>query len=86
MLCSEDAGRSLLLHLRHFDIFIKAATERSVLKNKCSIKFHKIRKKNLCWSALNKVSGPWPATLLKKSLQLRRFPVNFAKLLRTPFS
>ena len=33
----------------------------------------------------NKVAGLRPATLLKKSLWHRCFPVNFAKFLRTPF-
>ena len=33
---------------------------------------------------INLVS-PQPATLLKKRLWHRRFPVNFAKLLKTPF-
>ena len=33
----------------------------------------------------NKVAGLMPATLLKKRLQHRCFPVNFAKFLRTPF-
>ena len=28
----------------------------------------------------------WPATLLRKALWHRCFPVNFAKFLRTPFS
>ena len=32
----------------------------------------------------NKVAGLRPATLLKKRLWHRCFPVNFAKLLRTP--
>ena len=72
---------------------VKAATKWSVLKNKVftsshqrySMKFHKIRRKNLCWSLLNKVQGLIPATVLKKRLQLRCFPVNFAKLLRTSF-
>ena len=34
---------------------------------------------------LNKVAGLRPATLLKKRLWHRCFPVNFAKFLRTPF-
>ena len=34
---------------------------------------------------LNKVAGLRPATLLKIRLWHRRFPVNFAKFLRTPF-
>ena len=33
----------------------------------------------------NKVAGLRPATLLKKRLWHRYFPVNFAKFLRTPF-
>ena len=33
----------------------------------------------------NKVAGHRPATLLKKRLWHRCFPVNFAKFLRTPF-
>ena len=33
----------------------------------------------------NKFAGLRPATLLKKSLWHRCFPVNFAKFLRTPF-
>ena len=33
----------------------------------------------------NKVGGLSPATLLKKRLWHRHFPVNFAKSLRTPF-
>ena len=34
----------------------------------------------------NKVAGLRPATLLKKRLCHRCFPVNFAKFLRKPFS
>ena len=34
---------------------------------------------------LNKAAGFRPATLLKKRLWRRRFPVNFVKFLRTPF-
>ena len=42
--------------------------------------------KHLCWSLFfNKVAGLRPATLLKKRLQHRCFPVKFAKFLRTPF-
>ena len=34
---------------------------------------------------LNKVTSLWPATLFKKRLSHRSFPVNFAKFLRRPF-
>ena len=41
----------------------------------------------LCWLLFfKKVAGIRPATLLKKRLWHRCFPVNFAKFLRTPFS
>ena len=41
--------------------------------------------KDLCQSLFfNKVAG-LPTTLLKKRPWHRRFPVNFAKFLRTPF-
>ena len=41
--------------------------------------------KHLCWSLFNKVIGLRPATLLKKRLQRRCFPVNFVKFLQAPF-
>ena len=41
--------------------------------------FTKFTGKHLCQSFF------WPATLLKKKLWHRCFPVNFAKFLRTPF-
>ena len=58
----------------------------------CSIKigvfrnFAKFTGKHLCQSHfLNKVAYLRPATLLKKRLWRRCFPVNFAKFLRAPF-
>ena len=55
--------------------------KKGVLRN-----FTKFTGKHLCArdSFLMKVQAR-PATLLKKSLWHRRFPVNFAKFLRTPF-
>ena len=55
--------------------------EKGVLRN-----FAKFRGKQL-WQSLffNKVAGLRPATLLKKRLWQRCFPVNFVKFLRTPF-
>ena len=48
--------------------------------------FTKLTGKHLCQSLLfNKVAGLRPATLLKKRLWHRCFPVNFVKFLRTPF-
>ena len=56
--------------------------KKGVLKN-----FTKCTGKHLYQSLLfNKVAGLRPATLLKKRLWHRCFPVNFAKFLRTPIS
>ena len=53
---------------------------RDVLRN-----FRKFTGKHLCQCLfLNKVAGQ-PATLLKKRLWHRRFPLNFRKFLWTPF-
>ena len=55
--------------------------KNGVLRN-----FAKFTGKNLCQSLfLNKVAGLRRATILKKRLCHRCFPVNFAKFLRTPF-
>ena len=54
---------------------------RNVLRN-----FAKFTEKHLCQSlSFNKVAGLRPATLLKKRLWHKCFPVSFAKLPRTPF-
>ena len=58
------------------------SVRKGVLRN-----FAKLRGKHLCQVLFfNKVAGPEPATLLKKRLWRRCFPVNFAKFLGTPFS
>ena len=55
--------------------------EKGVLRN-----FTKFTGKHLCQSLFfNKVAGLRRATLLKKRLWHRCFPVNFVKFLRTPF-
>ena len=63
-----------------------------VVARRCSVKkgylrnFAKFTGKHLCQSLFfNKVAGPRLATLFKKRLWYRRFPVSFAKFLRTPF-
>ena len=54
--------------------------KKGVLRN-----FAKFTGKYLCQSLFfNKVAGPSPATLLKKTLA-QLFPVNFVKFPRTPF-
>ena len=55
--------------------------KKVVLKN-----FAKFTGKHLCQSLFfNKVAGLRPATLFKKRLWHKCFPVNFAKFHRTPF-
>ena len=55
--------------------------EKDVLRN-----FAKFAEKHLCQSLFFKiVAGLRPATLLKKRLWHRCFPVNFAKFLTIPF-
>ena len=59
----------------HLAGFSEAVVQRCSVK-RCSWKFHKIHKNHLCQSA----------TLLKKRLWHRCFPVNFVKFLRTSFT
>ena len=60
----------------------KVFYDKSVLKI-----FSKFTGKHLCQSPFfNKVAGLRPATLFKKRIWQRCFPVNFAKISRTPFS
>ena len=55
--------------------------EKGVLRN-----FAKLTGKHLCQGLFfNKFAGPKLATLLKKRLWYRYFPVNFVKFLRTSF-
>ena len=59
------------------EVFFK----KDVLRN-----FPKVTGQHLCHSLFfNKVAGLRPATLLKKRLRHRYFPVNFEKFLRTSF-
>ena len=54
---------------------------KGVLRN-----FAKFTERHLCQSLFfNKIAGLTPATLLKRRLCNRCFPVDFAKFLRTPF-
>ena len=56
------------------------------MKRGALINFTKFTGKNLCQSlSFNKVAGPRTATLLKKKLWHRYFPVDFAKFLRTRY-
>ena len=73
-----------------FAITIQMTTRSS--HQRCSVRkgvlryFAKFTGKHLCQGLFfNKVAGLRPATLLKKRLWHRCFPMNFAKFPRTPF-
>ena len=64
------------------NVVSKSSHQRCSVKKGVLINFAKFTGKHLCQSLfLNKVAG---ATLLKKILWHRCFPVNFAKFIRTP--
>ena len=63
----------------HSYMFYQIGVQIGVLQN-----FAKFSGKYMCRSIfLNKVAGLRPATLLKKTLRYRRFPMNFPKFRRT---
>ena len=63
------------------------SSHRRYFFQKVFLKFHKIHRNICVWSLyFNKVTGLRPATLWKKRLQHRCFPVNFVKFLGTPFN
>ena len=88
-----DSANAFIRDLRHY--WFKSLNILSSARSshqRCSIikgvlrNFTKFTGKHLCQSLFfNKVAGLSPATLLKKRLWHRCFPVNFAKFLRTPF-
>ena len=60
----------------------RCSVRKGVLRN-----FPKFTRKHLCQVLFyNKAAGPKPATLLKKRLWHRYFPMNIAKFPRTPFN
>ena len=66
--------------------YTEAATRGALLKKSVLRNFTKFTGKYLCQGLFfNKDAGLRPATLLKKRLWHRSFPVNFVKFLRTPF-
>ena len=69
------------------DYKTEAATRGVLLRKVVLRNFTKFTGKHLCQSLLfNKVAGLRPATLLKKWLWHKCYPVSFMKFLRTTFS
>ena len=82
---------SVLLYIQHLLPHHHCYYSEAVVR-RCSIKkgvlrnFAKFTGKHLCQSLFfDKIAGLRPATLLKKRLWHRRFPLNFAKFLRATF-
>ena len=71
-----------------YDSICSEAATRGVFCEKVFLEISQNSQENTSASVsfFNKVAGLRPATLLKKRLWHRCFPVNLAKLLRTPFS
>ena len=77
----------LLLKQRIHSCIFRSSHQRCSVKQYVLRNFAKLTGKHLCQSLFfNKVAGLRPATLLKKRLLHRCFPVNFAKFLKIPFS
>ena len=62
-------------------VVLKSSVKKDALRN-----FARFAGEHLCQRlSFDKIAGLRPATLLKKILWHRCFPVNFVKFLRTPF-
>ena len=73
-------------HARYCSVCYRSSRPEVLYKKSVLRNFRKITGKHLCQSLFfNKVAGLRPATLLKKRLWRRCFPVNFEKFLKTPF-
>ena len=67
-------------------LYFRISHQRCSIEKDVRRNFTKFTGKHLCQSLFfNKVADLRPATLLKKRLWHRCFPVNFVKFLRTPF-
>ena len=77
---------NIVQDLTAFNTTLKCCQHSETVVQRCSQKFHKIRRKHLCQSLIfNKVAGFRPETLLKKRPWHRCFPVNFVEFQRSPF-
>ena len=68
-----------------FNLLTRSSHQRCSIKKGVLKNFAKFTGKHLCWRLFfDKVAGLRLPNLLKKRLQHRCFPVNFAKFLRAP--
>ena len=84
-ICCDRSRNNRIIYL-HERALSRSSHQRCSLKKGVLRNFAKLTGKFLCQSLFfNKVAGLRPATLLKKRLRHKCFPVNFVKFLRTPF-
>ena len=77
---------NIMQDLTALNTTLKCCQHSEAAVQRCSQKFHKIRRKHQCQSLIfHKVADLRPTTLLKKRLWHRSFPVNFVKFQRSPF-
>ena len=75
-----------IIDIKVYISFFRSNYQRCSMKKGILRTFAKFTGKHICQSLFfNKVPGLSSATLLKKRLMYRCFPVNFLKFLRTPF-
>ena len=79
--CYERNENFLFLHKN----FLRSRRSQRFLQKTVLKNFAIFTGKHLCWSFFNIVAGVKTCSFIKKILQHRCFPVNIAKLLRTPF-
>ena len=91
-LCYYNTDNNMSLHSSEIQVKYKMDSisqqqpPEVLCKKRCSQKFHNIHSKTPAPDLFfNKVAGLGLKLYLKKRLWHRRFPVNFAKFLRTPF-
>ena len=78
--------QTIVFHQNTQVVVYRSSHQRRSMKKDVPRNFAKFSGKHLRQSlSFNKAAHLRPATLLKKRLWLRCFPMNFAKFLRTPF-
>ena len=78
--------QTIVFHQNTQVVIYRSSHQRRSMKKDVPRNFAKFTGKHLRQSlSFNKAAHLRPATLLKKRLWLRCFPMNFAKFLRTPF-
>ena len=86
LLCFLLCFINYLTQIVPFFFFVRSSHQEVFCKKGVLRNFEKLTRKHLCGSLFfDKVAGLRPATLLKKRLWHRCFPVNFVRFLRTPF-